>query len=221
METNKRSGRVKIVLILALILFMPGFFYYFLKHNGTNQYASLPYYGSVREDEQEVSAVPSFRLLNDEGDYVIVPFQDSTVSVVNFFFTRCPQFCGRMNLEMRALADRFSRSSMVEFYSLSLDFNDSSDDLAAYIRRNDFGRDNWHFYTGDTTLVSKISRDHYLLDGIRDTSRDDIIIHTPLLVLLDSENYIRGYYNSTNKKEIERLQDELMVIITEARRKQK
>lgn len=196
---------------------MPGFFYFFLKTGGTNQYIALPYYGTS-ESGQDAGALPAVSLLNATGNMEQVPFPDSTISVINFFYTQCPQFCGRMNTQVLYLADRFSKSALINFYSLSLDRSDTPETLKNYIRANGFARHNWHFYTGRDSGIARLSSEWYQLDAIRDTTNNSII-HTPLLVLLDADNYIRGYYDATNKKDIERLQDELMVLLTETRRK--
>lgn len=197
---------------------MPGFFYFFLKSGGVNQYVSLPFYGTVTQEGQLPVAVPSIPQMNVNGEEVLVPFQDSTLSVVNFFYTQCPQFCGRMNAEVLYLADRFSKSQLLNFYSLSLDASDTPEDLQDYIQSNGFRRDNWHFFTGEEGGIALLSRNRYMLDALVDSTQETSIIHTPMLVLLDADNHIRGYYDSTNKKEVERLQDELMVLLAETRR---
>lgn len=220
-QSNRRSSRIKIILILAIILFLPGFFYYFLKTKGVNQYADLPFYGVKKEGRDNYLGIPSVKLLNAWGEYAFVPARDSTVSVVNFFYISCPQFCDRMNQKMLSLADRFSKSDMVRFYSISLNSQDSPSDLAEYINMNEFARDNWGFYTDSSNAVQELSHNKYLLDAIGGNTKTGAIIHTPMLVLLDAHNRIRGYYNSTNPKELERMQDEMMVLITEVRRNKK
>src|SRR5690606_37392755 len=143
-ETKKTFGFKKI-LILAGILILPGFLYYLLEQKGENRYAKLPIYGEKtltgtftnRMGEQIPDTlfhqIPPFTLTNQQGDPVQVLATDTCLSVVNFFYTRCPAACKHINDEMDRVAARFAANDLVRFYSLSIDTAfDSPEVLKAY-----------------------------------------------------------------------------------------
>lgn len=228
------SQTLKSFLILAIILFVPGFFYFFLKEKGSNSYQRLPYYGISAHYQRDTGgeasltktgddnsySVPAVDLYNENGERMTVPSSDSSISVVNFFYSVCPSFCRQMNQTINRVAGRFSKSKRVKFYSISIDPNDSLDRLKQYAVNFSEKGSNWHFFTATSGQVDLmlLSRKHYFLDALRDTTSSDVIIHSPQIVLLDSKRHIRGYYNSNEPQDVDRLMDEMIVLITEERR---
>src|SRR5690606_34493827 len=118
-KTGNTSG-IKKILILAVILILPGFLYFLLKQKGENRYQNLPIFGEKvltgtftnRMGKQVPDTlfhqVPSFSLTGQGGERVSVLANDTTISVVNFFYTRCATFCEHMNDEVNRVADIFA-----------------------------------------------------------------------------------------------------------------
>lgn len=230
MAEKRNSNRIVKVLILAAILILPGFLYYLLENKGENRYKPLPIFGeknltgtfTSRMGEQipdtAYHIVPHLEMLDQSGQLITVPAQDSSISVVNFFYTRCESFCTHMNDEMNRVAERFANNHLLKFYTVSIDtLYDSPDVLKAYSNKYDLVSKNWKFFTssgkGD---VFDYVRHGYLVDAIQDTDEESFrFIHSSSLILIDSQRRIRGYYDVNHKKEVDRLIDEIKLLIVE------
>lgn len=73
----------------------------------------------------------------------------------------------------------------------------------------------WNFLTGSKDLIYKLSRQDFLVDALKDTSVANNFIHSPMLILVDPHKHIRGYYDSGSKDQVDRLIDEIKVLIAE------
>ena len=160
---NKKTG------ILFLVLIVPVFVYLGLKTFGTNHF-SLPRYvpaidsttGEIkmakrlnpRWNEAEMDTVfqtiPSFTLLDETGK----PFDSNNLKgkiyVTSFFFTRCGTICPKISSQVSRVQDTFHEDPEVKLLSISVDPKfDQPEKLAAYAKRFDANKGQWHFLTGE------------------------------------------------------------------------
>ena len=225
-KTGNTSG-IKKVIILAVILILPGFLYFLLKQKGENRYQNLPIFGEKvltgtftnRMGKQVPDTlfhqVPSFSLTGQDGETVPVLANDTTISVVNFFYTRCATFCKHMNDEVNRVADIFVDNGMVNFYTITVDTAyDTPEVLRQYAEDYQPATKKWHFLTAGDDVYT-IAREGFLVDAMQDTTRDARFIHSSSLILVDSERRIRGYYDVNQKKEVDRLIDELKLLLVQ------
>jgi len=228
METIRPTKGVKKVLILAVILLLPGFLYYLLEKKGQNRYQSLPIYGekilagtySNREGKRVPDTlfhqIKSFSLTDQEGQQVDVFANDTSIAVVNFFYTRCATFCTHMNDEMNRVAERFKNNGMVNFYTITVDTAyDSPAMLSEYAKDYQPQSKKWHFLTAGKDDVYKVARGGFLVDAVQDTTKAVGFIHSSSLILVDSKRHIRGYYDVTEKDAVNRLIDEVRLLLVE------
>lgn len=247
MSEEKNSTRIFKILILAAILILPGFLYYLLEKEGKNSYKPLPVFGEKsltgtftskmgeKVPDTAYHLVPISVLTNQSGEAVEFPMQDTSISVVNFFYTRCESFCQHMNDEMDRVATRFINNPKVRFYTLTVDtLYDTPAVLAAYSGAYQPSGKKWEWLTngaavgGSVTVggesglpgggsgdVLAIARNGYLVDALQDTTREAAFIHSSSLILVDSRRRIRGYYDVNHKKEVDRLIDEIKLLLVE------
>lgn len=221
------SGWKKVV-ILAVILILPGFLYFLLERKGENRYRSLPIYGekvltgtfTSRMGKQVPDTlfhqIEPFSLTDQQGESVTVLASDTSISVVNFFYTRCATFCRHMNDEMNRVAERFVGNNMVNFYTVTVDTAyDTPETLAGYAKVYQPGTKKWHFLTAGKDDVYDIARNGFLVDAVQDTTREARFIHSSSLILVDSKRRIRGYYDVNQKKEVDRMIDELKLLLVQ------
>lgn len=229
METVKRrSGGVKKIIVLAAILILPGFLYYLLEKKGENRYKALPIYGekvltgtfSRRMGEKVPDTlfhqIAPFTLTNQQGQAVDVLANDTTIAVVNFFYSRCPTFCVHMNDEMNRVAERFANNALVRFYTITVDtVYDTPEVLRNYAGAYQLETKKWDFLTAGRDDVFEIARAGFLVDAMQDTTREASFIHSASLMLVDSQRRIRGYYDVNRAKEVDRLIDEVKLLLVE------
>jgi protein SCO1/2 len=225
---------VKKILILVTILAVPGFLYYLLQEKGENRYHPLEFFGPKKTGEPRRTfrgktiadtvyhQVDSFSLTNQSTQTVNFPADSARITVVNFFFVRCRSFCKDMNKAMARVAESYENNRMLQFFSISLDPGyDTPAVLAEYSESYNARPGKWDFLTGDENLIFKLARRDFLVDAIKDTSLADNFIHSPMLILLDSRRHIRGYYDSGSKDQVDKLIDEIKVLIAEELRSRK
>lgn len=226
-EVKETSG-VKKIIILVVILVLPGFLYYLLEHYGENRYKALPIYGEkelagtvTRVMGQEIPdtvyhVVPKVSLVNSLGEPTQILGNDTTISIVNFFYTRCETFCTHMNNEMSRVATEFQRNGMVDFYTVSVDTEyDTPEVLNAYATNYKLDTKHWQFLTGEADSVYSLARIGFLVDAAKDVGNEASFIHSSSLILVDTKRRIRGYYDVNHKKEVDRLIDEVKLLLVE------
>ena len=220
---------VKKILILVTILALPGFLYWMLTEKGKNRYKSLPFFGpkqvastfhtkrGVKIPDTLYHTVRDFTLLNQDSSVFNFPAKNHRISVVNFFYSRCTVFCGSMNQQVHQLAKKYQQNSLLQFVSISVDgAHDVPTALRSYQQTTGFKSPNWTLLTGPQSEVAELAKQSFLVDVLPDPNQATTnIIHSSMLILLDPQKRIRGYYDSLSIEQMEKLDDELKVLINE------
>lgn len=223
------SFPLKKILILLILLAVPGTVYYLLKEKGINRYRPLPIYGEkqvaktfkIKRRKQVPDTIyhviRDFKFLNQNSDTVSFPADSNQITVVNFFYSKCPVFCLNMNKEMARVAKIYNNNRLMRFISISVDpENDTPAVLYEYSKPFVAENKKWEFVTGDKDLIFSIAKNDFLVDAIQDTINKNEIIHTPMIILLDPQKRIRGYYDSSRgPDQVNVLIDEIKLLITE------
>lgn len=230
----KSAFSFKKILILVTILAVPGFLYYLLTEKGKNRYHPLGIYGpkqvastfhmkrSEKIPDTIYHTIRDFKLLNQNNQTVSFFADSGKITVVNFFFTRCPSFCPNMNKELFRVVKAYERNPLVHFLSISVDPEyDTPGVLKKYAGNYPAKADKWNFLTGNKAEIYKLAQEDFLVDALKDTTQLNNVIHSSKLILLDPKKRIRGYYDSGDKEQVDRLVDEIKVQITEELRKVK
>lgn len=226
---TKRTHPVRKFLFLFVILAFPCALYYFLKEKGENRYKPLAVYGEKKVaptfhtkrgkqiPDTIYHQIRDFRLLNQDGDSTSFPADSNQITVVNFFFSRCPSFCSSMNKEMSRVAETYSNNRLMRFMSITVDPEyDDPEVLKAYSSSFRDLNPKWEFLTGDSELIYELARKDFLVDAFKDTLKENNYIHSPMLILVDPQKRIRGYYDSTaGAGQANLLIDEIKLLITE------
>lgn len=228
----RNSGFGKKIMILVLILAVPGFLYYLLTVGGKNRYKSLLYFGPKKLSgtfhkfhgekipDTTYHQLPQFSLIDQNGNTVTKNSFEKKIFVAGFFYTGCPNICSQINENMRKLAVTYRKNTMVQFVSITVDpQKDSPEVLKKYTTRFDIPADKWLFLTGDTASVYNLTRNGFLVNAAKLDNGE--FAFSDKLVLIDAEKRIRGYYAGTSAPDINRLNDEIKVQISEELRKVK
>lgn len=231
MTEKKKQSKIANVLILATILALPGFLYAILEHKGSNSYKPLPVYGEksltgtfTKRMGEEIPdtlfhTVDSFRLINQDGAVIQYPFSDTTITIVNFFYTGCESFCKHMNDEMERVSMKVVNQKSVRLLTISVDtLNDTPEVLKAYSAEYMPQERKWHFLTGrgdGLSNVFELANQQFLLNAVQDPADPTKFVHSSSIVMLDSRNRIRGIYDINRPKEVDRLIDEIKLQLVE------
>lgn len=158
--------------------------------------SSLPVYGRVGQ----------FRLIDARGQ----PFDSSRLNnkvwVTAFFFTSCSGICPIMTKNLKSLQDMYRPYSDVEFVSVSVNpEQDTPQALSVYAQKYAADTNRWHFLTGSREDITRVA-----VHGFKVGSVDEPIFHSASFVLVDRQGNIRGYYDGTNKDDVQKLSEDLL-----------
>ena len=73
----------------------------------------------------------------------------------------------------------------------------------------------WHLVTGDKKAIYDLARKSYLAVKEAGDGGPFDMIHTENFILVDPDRRVRGFYDGTDFEEIERLLEELEILIEE------
>ena len=190
----------------------------------------LPYIG---EHEVEFVKKTDGELIPDTVYYTLPKFsfinQDSVetshrnyagkVFVADFFFTHCPSICPMLSSQMarlQALTTKAGLHDEVMFLSHTVDpLRDTPDTLKKYA--TDLGADlsNWNFVTGSADDIYWQAEYGYMLTAFPSDSAEGGFFHTDKIALIDRQMHIRGLYDGTSTKDVDKLFEDLKLLVKE------
>ncbi|MDI9860313.1 MULTISPECIES: SCO family protein [Flectobacillus] len=225
--------------ILIVALAVPALIFLFLRGFGENHYKLpklIPVIDSTtgyikmkknpnpKWDEPEMDTVfhtiPDWTLTNEEGKSFTNKQLAGKIYVADFFFTRCTSICPKMSTQLTRVQDTFGQDKDVEFASFTVDpSHDTPEMLREYAKQYDAIPGKWHFLTGTRQQLYPLAVKGYYIP-VADASEydkavktpDETFIHSEKLILVDKEGYIRGFYDGTDKKDVDRLMLEIKVL---------
>ncbi|SHI56738.1 protein SCO1/2 [Hymenobacter daecheongensis DSM 21074] len=213
--------RPKQTLLLGLLLLVPVLAFLFLKTFGTNRYA-LPTYLPDRVDSTLVGGkwqrdtvfhqLGDFRLTSQSGRTITQKDLDGGLYVANFFFATCPGACPRMNSLLMQVQEKFRKDPRVKFVSHTVDpVHDSVAVLERYAEQYGAIAGKWFFLTGSQDDLYRLATQDYRLPA--PTGAAPGLIHSQNLYLIDRYKRVRGIYDGTKAKEVNRLITEISVLL--------
>jgi protein SCO1 len=220
---------VKKILILVVLLAVPGFLYYLLQDKGKNRYKPLAIFGpkqvattfktkrGKKIPDTIYHQIADFNLTNQNNTVVSFKNYPNKILVFNLFYTQGDQAVNLANKAMVGLKNLFIKNKMVNFVSISMDFaNDKPNVLANYANKLSANANKWDLITGDSSQVYNLIKKGLLLDAATNTQAGKTnFVYTNMLVLVDPQHRIRGYYEATNPEAVSKLDDEIRVLIAE------
>jgi protein SCO1 len=211
----------KKVLLLGILLIVPALVFLFLKGFGTNHY-NLRYYYPELDDTYEVvmqdgdtlfRKVPDFSLVSQEGKTITQRDLDNSVYVANFIFTSCQGICKQMTSQMTRVQEKFRTDPSVKIVSYSVDpTRDSVQVLQQYADRYNADPKQWIFLTGAKKDIYELAQHGYLLPVQESADGTVDFVHSEKFILVDRDKHVRGIYDGTSQKDVDRLLTEIEIL---------
>ena len=156
--------------------------------------------------------ISDFSLINQNGETVTQSKYDNKIYVADFFFTTCQSICPIMTKNMKDIQDKLIKDSEVLLLSHTVFPEiDSVEVLKKYAIENQVIDSKWDLVTGDKKEIYDLARKSYL--AAKDNTFGEYeMIHTENFVLIDKKKQIRGFYDGTNKEEIDRLYKDIKIL---------
>jgi protein SCO1/2 len=163
---------------------------------------------------KKIHQIPSFSLVNQEGNTITEKDMDGKIYVANFFFTTCRNICSKMTTNMHLIQDAFADDEQIYLLSHSVTpESDSVPKLKKYALENKIRADKWSLLTGDKSTIYRLAKQEYFAgDTIGFYQTGNEFLHTENFILIDKHRRIRGVYNGTLLVEIERIKEDIAIL---------
>jgi protein SCO1/2 len=211
-------------LILGILLLVPILILAFVSLFGEHHFTLKTYFtkldatGKVQytaNGDTIFQQVPTFSLISHIGKAVTAADLQEAIYVTNFFYTACPATCRKISSQLVRVQEAFESNPEVKIVSVTVEpERDSAAVLQAYAAEYGAKEDKWLFLTGDRQEVYKLAQEGFQLTDGEAVGRQDLI-QTDKLMLVDKEGKVRGIYDATSVKEIDRLITEINVLLDE------
>ncbi len=157
--------------------------------------------------------IADFKLINQNGDTITQLDYANKIYVADFFFTRCQTICPIMTLNMADLQEFYKNDTSVLFLSHSVTpVIDSISVLRAYADRKGVIDGKWNLVTGDKKQIYELARKSYFAVLEEGDGGEQDFIHTEQFILVDKKKQIRGFYDGTNKEDVQRIQEDIEIL---------
>jgi len=192
-------------------------------YNILDVYKPLPIYQPNRVSEELVDStiqykskyhkIADFNLINQNGDTITQDFYKDKIYVADFFFTTCQTICPIMTDHMKEIQQKLKDDNEILLLSHSVTPEiDSVAQLKRYAIEKGVNDSKWNLVTGDKKQIYELARKSYLAVKTDGDGGPYDMIHTENFMLIDKKKQIRGFYDGTNKEDIERLLNDIEVL---------
>ena len=217
LEFFKKSRSTLMFIFFFSIVFIPVL--YFLVKPKT----VLPVYNPVDVNPRLVDdavknisrnhRVADFHLINQNGDSISKKDFEGKIYIADFFFTRCQTICPIMAINMSELQEYYKDDHELKFLSHSVTPDiDSVSVLRAYADKNRAIDGKWEITTGNKMHIYELARKSYFAVLDEGDGGEQDFIHTEQFILIDKKNQIRGFYDGTDAREIERIIEDIKIL---------
>ena len=154
--------------------------------------------------------IPAFELVNSRGEKWGSTHLQGRVWIADFIFTHCAGPCPLMSATMARITRELKDTPGVQSVSFSVDpDNDTPERLSEYAAQYEADSARWQFLTGEIKSIYALAIQHFhLAAGAMLAEPPDpahTILHSTKFVLVDAQSGIRGYYDSFDPNQIQKL----------------
>jgi cytochrome oxidase Cu insertion factor (SCO1/SenC/PrrC family) len=140
-----------------------------------------------------------FQLTDQNGVPIRSADLKGEVWVASFFFSTCPDSCGRLNANIKAMSEKPELAD-VTWLSITVDpETDTIARLAEYAHMLNADGDRWHFCRHeDFSYVKRLANDVFRVGGVTFKGHNDYV------VVIDRDGKIAGMFNGYNMQDLAR-----------------
>ena len=157
--------------------------------------------------------IADFELTNQNGEIITNKNYENKIYIADFFFTRCTNICIAMAYNMNELQEFYKNDDDIMFLSHSVTpVMDSVPVLRKYATEKGVIDGKWNVTTGPKKHIYELARKSYMAVIEEGDGGEDDFIHTEQFILIDKERRIRGFYDGTDKKDMEKLKTDMRLL---------
>ena len=162
--------------------------------------------------QKKYHTISNFSLTNQNGQTVTQDTYKGKIYVADFFFTTCQTICPIMTSNMVELQDKLANNPDVLLLSHTvMPEIDTVAQLKKYAIQKKVNATQWNLVTGSKQEIYDLARKQYLV--AKENPDDPLgLVHTENFVLIDTQKRIRGFYDGTQEKEMDRILHDIGVL---------
>ena len=166
------------------------------------------------QNTNKYHTVADFELINQNGQTITQDDYYDKIYVTDFFFTSCKTICPIMANNMGKIQEEFLNNDSIMFLSLSVTPEiDSISVLRKYANDKGVIDFKWNITTGDKKHIYELARKSYFAVVEQGDGGLQDFIHTPNFILVDKKKQIRGIYDGTNNKDVQRIIHDIKILL--------
>ncbi|WP_339893948.1 SCO family protein [uncultured Algibacter sp.] len=192
-------------------------------YNTLNVYQPLPIYqpamvstelvDSTIQHQKKYHKIADFSLTNQNGKTITQNNYKNKIFVADFFFTTCQTICPIMTNHMVEIQKEIVNDPDVMLLSHSVTPEiDTVAQLKRYAEEKGVNDKKWNLVTGNKKEIYKLARKSYLAVKDNGDGGPFDMVHTENFMLIDKKRQIRGFYDGTNPKDIDRLLEDIRIL---------
>lgn len=215
----KKLSKKAWILFFSLAIVLPTVAFFTMRYYQQN-ISELPYYSENYAIQNNIPdfKVPAYQFINQDSLTVDNSFTDGKIWVAHYFFTTCPTICPAMISGMSDVQEQFKNNSELRIVSFTVDpKTDTPEVLKNYAENRGIDTQQWQLATGDKKLLYRFARKGLFIEATDGDGGANDFIHSEKLVLIDSNNRIRGYYDGTESSDIKLLINDIQRLLEEKR----
>ena len=216
-----RKYKLFLIIVIVLSAIILALFYSALKPKKT-----LPIYNPSMVNPELVDStvqyiskyhtIADFTFTNQNGKKITQKDYEGKIYVADFFFTTCGSICPKMTTNLVEIQKAIINNPKVMLLSHTVfPETDSVSVLKKYAIKNGVIDSKWNLVTGDKKQIYTMARKSYLAVKLGKPNELYDMVHTENFVLVDSERRVRGFYDGTNKEDIQRLIEDINFLCTQ------
>lgn len=194
-----------------------------LIYNTLNVYQPLPIYqpamvstelvDSTIQYKKKYHKIADFSLTNQNGKTITQNDYKDKIYVADFFFTTCQTICPIMTNHMAEIQKSIINDDDIMLLSHSVTPKiDSVEQLKRYAIKKGVNDKKWNLVTGDKKEIYRLARKSYLAVKDNGDGGPFDMVHTENFILIDKKKQIRGFYDGTNKEDINKLLEDIEIL---------
>jgi protein SCO1 len=160
------------------------------------------------------ATIPDFKFVNQYGDTITQKNLDGKIYVADFFFTTCPSICPVMHRNMLNVYKEFKADDNFRIISHTIDPKyDTVKVLKRYADKMGLTGNIWWLLHGDKGSTYTIAKSY--LQTVQEKNPAGQFIHDGFFILIDKQKRIRGTYEGTDPKEVDKLIADIKILKAE------
>ncbi len=160
--------------------------------------------------------IPDFEFINQDSVKITQKDFAGKIYVADFFFTTCPTICPKMKTQMLRIFKKFKDNPNVAILSHSIDpRHDTPAVLKEFSKNLGIQNSMWQMVTGDKAKIYEIGQKSYMVSATDDPTQPGGIVHSGAFILVDKNRHIRGIYDGTEPERVDKLMEDMEVLLKE------